>query len=196
MSVIAPTSPASQTPEGTCSDPQGCWEINELVNGEGADLDGYEISFQAPFDGFIGKDIPFISNLGVIGNYTYVDSTVEYDYFGNKIKERLLNLSNDSYNATLYYENEVFQARISWANRSDYLQSGPNRSGNLWQVADGTTYVDFAASYQVNDNLELTLQATNLTDEASEFFVDTDANRRLESYQTGTNILLGVRYVF
>jgi TonB-dependent receptor len=196
LSVIAPTSPASQNPEGTCGLPEGCWEISELQNGPGADLDGYEISFQAPFSALFGTDNAFFSNLGFIGNYTYVDSEVDYDFSGNTITERLLGLSNDSYNATLYWENEVFGARVSWASRSDYLQSGPNRSGNLWQFADGTTYVDFAASYQVNDNLELTFQATNLTDESSEFFVDVDANRRLEEYTTGTNYLFGARYVF
>lgn len=196
LSVISPTSPASQNPEGTCGDPGGCWEISELGNGPGADLDGFELSFQAPFGAIFGTDNEFLNNLGFVGNYTYVDSEVDYNYSGNEVSERLLGLSNDSYNATLYWENDVFGTRISWASRSDWLQSGPNRSGNLWQFADGTTYVDFAASYHVNDRLELTFQAINLTDESSNFFVDIDADRRLEEYKTGTNLLFGARYVF
>lgn len=196
LSVISPTSPASQNPEGTCGDPAGCWEISELSNGPGADLDGYELSFQAPFDGLFGTDVAVIRNMGFIGNYTYVDSKVDYNYSGNTVRERLIGLSNDSYNATLYYENDVFSTRVSVANRSDYLESGPNRSGNLWQFNDGSTYVDFAATWSVNDSLQFTFEALNITDEAFETFVDTDANRRLESYVTGSNYLLGMRYVF
>jgi TonB-dependent receptor len=196
MSVISPTSPASQNPEGTCGNPQGCWEISQLGNGPGATLDGWEISFQAPFDSLFGTDAPFFSNLGVIANYTSIDSSFDFNFNGTTVTSSLIGQSDSSYNATVYYENDVFGARVSVANRSSYNESGPDRSDNLWQYLDDATYVDFAAKYIVNDNLTLTFEMLNLTDEESDFFVDTDAQRRLESYQTGTNILLGMRYAF
>lgn len=195
-SVISPTSPASQDLEGTCGNANGCWEISELTDGPGATIKGLEVGFQTPFSVLFG-DLPGILNgMGVIANYTYVDSDTEYNFSGNLITERLLGLSNTSYNATLYYEDEKFSARVSLANRSDYLASGPNRSGNLWQFVEASTRVDFSATYIVNANLELTLEALNLTDDPIDHLVDIDANRRLEYAKTGRNFLLGARYTF
>ncbi len=195
MSVIAPTSPASQTPEGTCGDPAGCWEISQLVNGPGADVTGYEIAFQTPLSTWM-PDVPVLRNMGVVLNYTYVDSEVDYNYNGNDITERLLGLSNDSYNATVYYENERFGARVSVANRGDYLRSGPDRSDNLWEFVDPATYVDISSTYHATDNLSITFEVLNLTDEPSDEWVDIDARRRLDLYHTGVNWLLGARYQF
>ena len=194
-SVIAPTSPASQDLEGTCGNPEGCWEISQLVNGPGADVDGYEIAFQTPFSTWL-NDVPVLSSMGIVLNYTYVDSTVSYNYNGNAITERLLGLSNDSYNATLYYETERFGARVSVAKRDDYLESGPDRSDNLWQFVDPSTYVDFSSTYRATENLSLTFEILNLTDEPFDSYVDVDARRRLDLQHTGVNWLLGARYQF
>jgi len=195
-SVISPTSPASQNLEGTCGNSSGCWEISELTDGPGAKIKGLEVGFQAPFNTLFGELPGILNDMGFVGNYTYVDSDTDYDFSGNTITERLLGLSNTSYNATLYYEGEKFSARVSVANRSDYLASGPNRSGNLWQFVEASTRLDFSASYQVNDSLEITLEALNLTDDPIDHFVDSDARRRLEYAKTGRNFLLGARYSF
>jgi TonB-dependent receptor len=195
-SVISPTSPASQDLEGTCGNAAGCWEISELTDGPGAKIKGFEVGFQSPFSQIFGDLPPIIENMGIIANYTYVDSDTEFNYSGTIVTEKLINLSNNSYNATLYYEDEKFGARISVANRSEYNQSGPNRSGNLWQFVEANTRVDFSASYQVTEHLEVTFEALNLTDTPFDAKVDIDANRRLQYDKTGRNFLLGARYKF
>ena len=96
----------------------------------------------------------------------------------------------------MYYEISNFSARISWAHRSGYNQSGPNRSGNLWQFVNDSTYVDFSMNYILNENWNFTFEALNLTDEAFDAMVDVDARRRLQYDLTGRNYLLGVRYRF
>lgn len=204
-SLIDPTSAIVNNPEGgpldACNPANGgtgCWEVATLINGPGADVTGWELSFQAPFSSLFGDDLPAVlNNMGVIANYTYVDSTVPYTWNGNSIKERLVGLSNDSYNATLYYEDDKFGARISVAHRSDYLEnSNPDRNDNLWQFVEPKTWVDFASSYAVNENLQLVFEVTNLTDEPHDVLVDINAERRERFEHTGRNYVIGARYVF
>jgi iron complex outermembrane receptor protein len=202
-SVIQGGSPAALSPgfEGTCGNAAGCWEISELTNGPGASLKGLEIGFQAPFNVLYGALPPIIRNMGVVANYTLVDSDVEYDLGAlaaddspvTTITERLLGLSNRSANATLYYDDSVFGARLSLAHRSDYLLGGPNLTGNLWEFANSETRLDFSSSYNVNEYLRLTLEAVNLLDTPTNTMVDVDAERRNLFAHTGRNILLGAR---
>jgi iron complex outermembrane receptor protein len=194
--VVAPTSPAEQSLEGTCGDPVGCWEISELTNGPGATLRGLEVGFQSPFSTFYAALPPIIRGMGFMGNFTLLGSDTTYDFSGNSVKERLFGLSNRSFNATLYYEDSKFGARVSVANRSDYLTGGPNVNDNLWEFVEQTTRVDFSSSYYVLKNLEISFEALNLTDTPYDAKVDVDANRRLLYNRTGRNFLLGARFSY
>ena len=181
--------------EGNCGVPEGCWEISELTNGPGANLKGLEVGFQAPFSAFSDGLPPVIKGLGIVANYTLVDSEVDYDFSGNTITERLLGLSNNSYNATLYYEDAIFGARLSVAHRSDFLLAGPNSQGNLWEYAEDETRLDFSSSYNVTEQLKLSLEIINLLNTpSSNTKVDVDAERRNLYAHTGRNFLLGARY--
>ncbi|SMF65227.1 TonB-dependent receptor [Alteromonadaceae bacterium Bs31] len=198
-SVIAPTSPASQELEGTCGEPEGCWEISELTNGEGATIDGFELAVQFPFDVFSDNLPVVIDGMGLLANYTYVDSEFGYDNFPgvDNINARLPGLSKDQYNFTVYYENDVFGARISAAYRSEYYENAnPNRSGNLWEIREPYLQYDFSSSYRLNDNWSFNFEVVNLLDEPFEKIVDEEAVRRLESATTGRNILLSASYKF
>jgi TonB-dependent receptor len=195
--VIAPTSPADTSgpgAEGTCDLPAGCWEISQLTNGPGSTVKGLELGFQAPFNAFYGGLPVVIRDMGVVANYTYVDSQADYDFSGNTVTERLLGLSNGSYNATLYYDDSLFSIRGSLAYRSDYLIEGPNRTGNLWEFVESETRLDAASSYNVTDNLKISLEALNLLDTPFATKVDVDAERRVLYNKTGRTFLLGARY--
>jgi iron complex outermembrane recepter protein len=195
-SLIAPTSPADMSPnqEGTCADPvAGCWQITQLANGPGSTIMGLELGFQAPFRAFSGGLPVVLRDMGVVANYTFVDSEADYDFSGNTVTERLIGLSNGSYNATLYYDDSVFNARASLAYRSDYLIEGPNRTGNLWEYVESETRLDFSSGYNVTDNLKISLEALNLLDTAFATKVDVDAERRVLYNKTGRTFLLGAR---
>ena len=96
--------------------------------------------------------------MGILANYTYVDSTADYNFSGTTVTERLLGLSNGQYNATLYYDDSKFNARFSLAYRSDYLIDGPNRAGNLWEYVESETRLDFASGYNVHGPAEAQLR--------------------------------------
>jgi TonB-dependent receptor len=193
-SVLFPTSPAAESGgEGTCGIPEGCWSISDLTNGPGSTVKGIEIGFQAPFRAFSGALPPVLRDMGVLANYTYVDSTADYTYFGNPVRERLLNLSNGQYNATLYYDDSRFSARASLAYRSDFLTEGPTSQGNLWAYAESNTRLDASTSYNVNEHLKLSLEALNLLDTPGIGRVDVDAQRIGGYGKVGRTYLLGAR---
>jgi iron complex outermembrane recepter protein len=136
-----------------------------------------------------------IKGMGLVANYTLVDSEADYDFSGNTVTERLIGLSNRSYNATLYYDDTIFGARLSVAHRSDFLLGGPNFTGNLWEYAEDETRLDFASSYNLNEHLKFSLEIINLLDTPSaNTRVDVDAERRNLYAHTGRNFLLGARY--
>jgi TonB-dependent receptor len=202
QSLLVPTSPAANNPEGgpleSCNPAnggEGCWTIRSLDNGPGASLWGFEIGFQAPFSELVENLPPIIENMGVIGNFTYVDSDVDYNFGGTIITERLFGLSNKSYNATLYYEDDRLSARISMAARDGYL-TATSGTGNVFEGFGGTLNVDFSSTYRVSDRFDVTFEALNLTDDYQDRWTDIDARRRYEWDHTGRVFLLGGRYRF
>ncbi len=195
-SVIQPLSPADVSLEGECGDPAGCWSISQQTNGPGSTVKGIELGFQAPFRAFSEGLPPVLRDMGVLANYTYVDSTADYTFFGNPVQERLLFLSNAQYNATLYYDDSIFSARASLAHRSDFLTEGPASQGNLWAYTEAGTRLDASTSYTVNEYLKLSLEGLNLLDTAGSARVDVDAQRRAFYGKTGRTYLLGARFTY
>lgn len=188
LDLLNPTSPAGQCPE--CMP----WTISSIDNGPGGDLDGFEVAFQMPFS-VMTENVPFLSDLGVIANYTYVDSSVDYTFGDEIVTERLFGLSNDSWNATLYYERDTFNARISASYRDEYL-TGTSGNSNRFEGYAATTYVDFSAGWDMTESLTILLEAQNLTDEYQDRWTDIDARRRYEYDHTGRIYKMGLRYQF
>lgn len=170
-----------------CS-PSGDWVFNQPVNTEGGDLTGFEISYQQPFSFLPG----LWSNFGVMANYTYVDSEIEYP---NGTTNTLTNLSKRAYNGTLYYEDDRFSARISGTYRDGYLTQVPGRNGNAIEGVVDTLNLDASASWQVNDKFSLTLEAINLTDEVPTQYVG-DYSLVSVYHHTGRQLFAGFRYKF
>ncbi len=196
--LLIPLSPAEQSPngEGNCGNEEGCWNITERVNGPGATVRGFEAGFQAPFRA-LADDLPVVvRDMGLVANYTYVDAEAEYDFFGNAVRERLVGLSNSSFNGTVYYDDSKFSARASLAFRSNFLAGGPNNQGNLWVVAAPNARVDLSSSYNLSDQLRVSLEALNVTDTPNSSVVDIDARRNNNYSRFGRTVLLGARYSY
>lgn len=170
-----------------CS-PAADWVFNQPVNTDGGDLTGFEISYQQPFTFLPG----FWSNFGLLANYTYVDSEIEYP---GGIVNTLTELSKVAYNGTLYYEDGRFSARISGTYRDGYLTQVPGRNGNAIEGVVDTLNIDASASLQVTDAFSLTLEGINLTDEVATQYV---GNSELVSvhHHTGRQVFAGFRYRF
>ncbi len=162
--------------------------IERPINGEGLTLDGFEINYQ--------QDIAY--GFGVTANYTSSEADVnptealteagrEAVFFGH---------SEDTWNATVYYEGYGLAARLSYTFRSEYasnhlaganLQSnaqtigavaaeanelgiGPGVSRGLIGYKGDYGSLDFNSSYHVTDDIQVLFQVLNMTDEEIEWY--------------------------
>jgi len=144
-----------------------------------------------------------LSNMGMLLNYTHVESEIDYVTSPTgatpAVRNDLVNLSPNAWNATLYYEADGFSIRTSAAYRDAYLTAVPATNAYPVQDAEGTNetlFVDLSASYNFNDNLTVSFEALNLTDEFNDQFIDTTADREVTYTHTGRQFFLGARYKF
>lgn len=181
---------------GPCSS-STIFALTSAVNTEGGPLKGFEISYQQPFRFLPG----LLSNTGVQLNYTHVESEIDYcndAVCSTFVTADLISLSPRSWNATLYYEDDRFSARISGSSRRGYIQNVPGRNGNNIEGKMETFNVDAAASYQLTEQVQLTFEAINLTDEFNHQFVGDGMGRESTSvyHHTGRQYFFGARYRF
>ncbi len=154
-------------------------EISQVSNGGSASIQGFEVAYQQPFT-FLPA--PF-HNFGFQGNYTYVDS------------DEIIGFSPNAYNATLYYEDDRLSARISAAYRDAYVDRAASSNGRNERGVDASFNLDFASSYQVNDMIDVTFEAINLTDEFEHQIYDI-GDLPTVYHHTGTEFLFGIRATF
>jgi TonB-dependent receptor len=193
-SIIPPSSPAAINPEGQL------WTINSITNGTGASLKGVEISLQAPFRFLPGV----LKNFGGIANATFVDSDATYSVSGpattpggaliNSTRQAtLFGLSRTAYNGTLYYEDTKFSARVSASYRSGFIDANSG-TGNVFEGYAATVNVDASVRYRLTEQLEVSLEGINLTDEYRDRWTDVDQRRNYEYNHFGRTILFGARF--
>ena len=127
-----------------------------------------------------------------------------------------LNTSPHSFNATLYYENDTWSARVSGAYRQRYVNRFPLATGTCsvgtntgtggaacnspvigdFGFTENTLNIDAAFAWNVTDELKLTLEGRNLTNEV-QYRTMYEANPVTQNYaSTGRIITAGVRLIF
>ncbi|PZQ28279.1 MAG: TonB-dependent receptor [Stenotrophomonas acidaminiphila] len=187
--------------DGTTALPTDDFVFTVPINTPGGALRGVELNYTQPFTFLPG----FLKDFGMQLNYTYVDSEVQYMLSSGALaqKEELTGTSKTGWNASLYYEGKRLSGRISATNRSDYLiqvpgtEVGFNSEANGVHGQSGTTILDASIRYRINDRLEVSLEGSNLTNEAQESWVSNPAVQLpLEYSETGRQYLLGLRYKF
>ncbi|HKX89364.1 MAG TPA: TonB-dependent receptor, partial [Sphingopyxis sp.] len=104
----------------------------------------------------------------------------------------LFNLSKRAYNGTLYYDDGKFSARASISYRSRYADANSG-TGNVFEGYGSTINVDASMRYAITDNIEISVEGINLTDEYRYRFTDIDADRNYENNHFGRTFLFGAR---
>ena len=171
------------------------FQVTTPINTNGGALKGYEINYQQPFT-FMGG---WARNFGTLLNYTFVKSKIQYlvsPTSATTITDDLLNLSPKSYNATLYYDDGKFSARVSTSYRKSFLQRVPGQNNNDVEGKNSTTNVDASVSYKLTPQIDLTLEGVNLTNEANDQFISRARNSSVVYNKTGREFLVGVRAKF
>ncbi|WP_411833396.1 TonB-dependent receptor [Pseudoxanthomonas mexicana] len=179
---------------GTIATPSDIFTFNQPLNTPGGDLKGYEVSYQQPFTFLPG----FWKDFGVQLNYTWVDSEIQYlsSSGAPSAKGPMVGLSKNAWNATVYYDNSRFSARVSAAYRDEFINTIPGREGSDVEATSESTTVDASISWRVTDKLTLSLEGLNLTDEWTDLWMDTAGDRSIAYTHTGRQFMLGFRYKF
>jgi iron complex outermembrane recepter protein len=172
----------TQTPNLTRCTPAGTgnpnlynclFDINRRSNGPGGSNKGIELQISRPIWG----------GFGVIGNYTYSNAKSNN---GDPIPGN----SKHAFNATGYYERGPISARLSYTYRSKFFID-IDRASPLNQKS--TSSLDASASYKLTDNVWLTADAINLTNEKIEQYSGTTTRPRA-IYDNGRQFYVGARF--
>lgn len=157
------------------------YTVYSVENKGKGDISGFELSAQytfsllpEPFNGF-----------GVSANYTNVSRGQNDNSFKDKSK---------SYNASIFYERGPMQARIAYNYRDGYVAALSANRGQP-KMIDSYGQLDASASYDLNDNVTIFLEANNITNEKS-FSYSIYKERLIELKDTGSRYALGLRYKF
>ncbi|MBI3369480.1 MAG: TonB-dependent receptor, partial [Burkholderiales bacterium] len=172
------------------------FQVTTPINTNGGKLTGFELNYQQPFT-FLPAGL--WRNFGTLLNYTQVKSKIDYlvsPTSSATITDDLLNLSPKSWNATLYYDDGKFSARVSGAYRMGFLTRVPGQNNNDVEGKNSSLNIDMSVSYKLSDKLEITLEGVNLTNQVNDQFISRARNSSVVYNVTGREYLAGIRYKF
>lgn len=164
------------------------WTVQEKINGKSAQIDGFELQYQQDFG----------NGWGVTANYTYTDAKADEGTFtdGNTV---MSDSSKDSYNLSGYFENDLFQARLAYNWRSEYMIRDVGAYAN--RLHDDFGSLDFSSSWFVTDNITVNFDVINITEEDAEQFGNNQSYSPnsgftegfpLYAYETPRRFVLGI----
>jgi len=156
-------------------------EFTRPTNGDEAEVAGLELAWTHLLENGFGYQL----------NYTYAGSTATG---ANGTTTELENVSENTYNGSVFFENDLFSVRLSYNYRDEYLRAQEGLQG-FPEIVDGYGQLDLTASINVLDNLEVFVEGVNLTEENE--FVWSDQRNLIRYYEErGARYALGVRGSF
>ncbi|WP_304181062.1 TonB-dependent receptor [Pseudoalteromonas prydzensis] len=165
------------------------FDVYQKVNAEGSyDVSGIEFIAQIPFVRFHRM----LEGFGINANYT----TLENSLTGASdlgIPTPPEGLADETYNLTFYYENDSFDARISYNYKDKYVEYIERDMYPVYRDAYGQ--MDVSLGYNINDVVKVTLEGINITDEATQGYTLDPAFPTMYEF-SGRRMALGVRAIF
>ena len=171
----------------TADDPDYIFSVSQPINNKEASIDGWEFGGQY----FFGD-----TGFGILANYTIVEGDIEFDDTApvGSTQFALVGLS-DSANAVLMYENFGFTVRLAYNWRDEFLANANFGNQNNPIYVEEYDQIDLSVGYDFNDNLAISFEAINLTEEDVRWHGRSQKQVwRLEDQ--GARYALGARYKF
>ncbi|MCW8126296.1 TonB-dependent receptor [Microbulbifer halophilus] len=174
--------------------------LTQPANTSNGVLEGLELGLT-----YFPDNLPeMLDGFGIQASYTALDSEQEipvYDGQGEKTgmtDTPMFGVSDSSYSVVFAYDKNKLDMRLSYVWRDDFLYDYEARSfaNPLGIYNDAETSVDFQASYDVTDNLLVTFDATNLTDEEYQNYYENQDIYNLNTAIYSRTFALGARYSF
>ena len=165
-------------------------ETSQWRNADEGEITGFEIAAVLPFTTFVEDG--FLDGFGIDLNATFIDSDVTvFERTGEGLP--FFRQPERIYNVAFYYQKHGLASRIAWNYQDESLRelSGGSDS-DRWD--DTRDYVDFQASYNINDNYTIYLNWQNIfkSEKIRTYGRSTNRLRRGEFY--GSYVRAGVRF--
>jgi iron complex outermembrane receptor protein len=137
---------------------------------------GVELNYQQPFGEYLGMAL----------NYTYANGHASNN-------EPLQGTSKNTANLSGYFENDRFNARVTYTYRSSYY-AGPDRAGFFYLA--GTGYLSASLGYKINDWMSVSLDGLNLNNPTLKYYVKSDdySKQPRAFYTNGRQYYLSLRF--
>jgi iron complex outermembrane receptor protein len=159
-------------------------------NGQKGKIKGVEIAGQYAFD----SAIPWLRGFGVAANYTYVDATARREGDSGPSTCGYPGLSPQSYNGSLFYENDKFQARVSYNWRNDFsVDCGGGSTMPRNRAAYGQT--DASLRYNLTPSIAIYADAINLSNSKMHEYANNET-QFLTLEDVGRRVNVGLRMAF
>jgi len=181
-------------------DPNLPMTLRTYTNAGKQTLKGYELSYQQDFT-FLPD--PF-KGFGALASYTHIDPFNSMKWITNAGKEIEVNsVPKYAYSFTSYYERGPLAMRLSYNYKGKSLHGdNPKNNGDdliRWRGPRG--YLDGTISYKLTENLELRLDALNITNTLAYDYFEDATGRYGEGKRTrmdyakydGRTIKIGIR---
>lgn len=167
--------------------------IQESTN-QGTDVfSTYSVSIPSNVNGKVhGLELNYIQPIGdyfgVAANYTYADGSATGD-------KPLQGTSKTTANASAYFENDRFNARISYTYRSSFY-AGVARADNFYQA--GTGNLAASLGYKINDWMSVSFDAMNLNNPTLKYYTKSDVigKQPYYFYKNGRQYYVNLRFKF
>jgi iron complex outermembrane receptor protein len=162
-------------------------------NGQGGYVRGVEISTSVPFDVFSEG----LDGFGLLASYSFTDSNIEANGPGSG--SRLPGLSKHVVNATLYFEKNGYEARVSNRYRSNFLgEVAGFGNGRDFRQLESENIIDAQIGYRFQsgalEGLHIVLQGQNLTDQEFRTINGGDPLQVVDNQRFGRTFLFGIDY--
>uniref|UniRef100_B0T7R3 TonB-dependent receptor n=1 Tax=Caulobacter sp. (strain K31) TaxID=366602 RepID=B0T7R3_CAUSK len=165
------------------------FDVYQPINAAGSyNVDGVELVAIVPF-GLLWEPA---KGFGVNANYTILDSSLSGQSIIG-VPTPPVGLADKAYNFTLYYENDKFQARVSYSYKGKYVEGIGYEMYPIWRSGFGQT--DISVSYNINERLQLSLEGINVTDEVTKGYT-MDPSFPTMYEKSGRRFSLGLRMNF
>lgn len=165
------------------------FDVYQKVNAEGSyDVSGIEFIAQIPFVRFHSM----LEGFGINANYTTLDNSLT-GASDLGIPTPPEGLADETYNVTFYYENESFDARISYNYKDKYVEYIERDMYPVYRDAYGQT--DVSLGYNINDSVKVTLEGINITGEETKGYTLDPAFPTMYEF-SGRRLSLGLRAIF
>jgi TonB-dependent receptor len=193
-----------------------CVPSAQIINGAGENIQsGFELSFQYDLSEFEDQ-IGWASGFGILANYTHQEFEGGQEYwtptsraqtvFGSlgatnvQLQVTEIDLSENAYNLTLYYERFGLSARARYTWRDAYRSTDFGSTSSFpWgfpvvQAARGQ--LNASITYDVTDQLRVGLEGVNLTESAVRQYCVNDGSLLCFQGLTDRRITFGASYSF